>query len=191
MVIKDDIVNFFVSVGVRNYLRLKLSPDPKRKTNEFLVDPSSKSVTVNKRLVTSTELFAQLFQAKTASIDAKYDGGFSDVGVPLEKITEADLVIEMAAITFLTEVPSGGEKQKTVKLDSCNGVVGGTKSLSLVPRVGAKQKVKLTTCVVIVDDEVVADATQLVRFLMSRRDISMTPYLDGSNLVKVELETDG
>lgn len=190
MIVKDTIVTFHVSVGVRNYLRLKLSPDPARKTDEWLVDPTSSQVTVNKEAATSTEVFVQLFQAESASIKATYDGEFSDVGVPLEKLTVADITVVAAPAEFPTALPSAGRKEKTFKLESCKGTVGRANKISLVPRSGAVLRVNLATCAVVADDDLVKNATELMKFLISRRDINVIHYkLDGA-LVKVELETD-
>ena len=191
MNVKDTIVAIFGSVGVRNYLRLKLSPDANRVTDEWLVDPTSKQITINSNAtVAPTDLLVQLLQARTASMDATYTGEISATGTPLDNVTVANFTVETGVLPFQTVVPTAGEKQKTFALESFNCVVGRLTHLSMVPSAGAILSVNPAVCAIVTDDRLAKDTRELLEFLLSRRRINATPYVDNGIVVKLELETD-
>jgi hypothetical protein len=170
-------------------MRLILSPDPARPTDEWRVDPTSNQIIINKKPAADFEdLFSQLVQAKKASIDATYDGELS-FGTPLDKLTAATFTIKLNSLEFPTAVPGSKGKQKPFGLESFKCIIGRPR-LGLFPARGDSLTVDLAACAVVADGDRIQDVSSLVEFLLTRRHINVTSYLVDDELVKVELETD-
>lgn len=186
--LQDGILAFYASVGVKNYMRLILSPNAERPTDEWRVDPTSSQLVINKKPSAGyADLFSQLVQAKKASIEATYDGDFS-AGMALDKLTVAAFTIKPNPLAFPAAVSGTKGKQKTFALESFKCIIGRPQ-LGLFPSRGVPLTVDLAACSVVIDGERVQDVSSLVEFLFTRLHINVTPYQVEDVLVKVELET--
>jgi hypothetical protein len=190
MLVSDNILSFFGSVGVPHHLRLILSPEVSRPTDEWLIDPSSKDLTINGVPNDGPEgLFTSLWEASDARIEADYQGAFDDGNRPLDSIVAADFKMTKSEVLLKGNTSDSGDKQKTFNLESFSGIVGSTTHFRLTPRLGDRVVINPITCILTIDDRPVTSFKELMRFFLSRLHITAAPFVSGDSIVKVAFET--
>jgi hypothetical protein len=191
MLLDRDIITVHASAGITNYLRLILSTDAATVT-EFRIDPSAPGIEWNSSTGANEgpqTLLSDLLQCKRAHFNADYQGGFDAVG-DADKITEAKIAMDRATTAFTPHANDTGSPSKSYALSSLIQTIGRTAHLGFEPTEGPTIYLNPAAVPIVIDDVQYTCMIDLVWYFMSRSKIKMTPYMTGTTLTKLVLETD-